>query len=121
MLKLLKKNLILLLFFVSSIAVMIIAFYAQSMMQRSAAIIGETSREKMVALSRAAALLTTADELEQYKAPEDMASEGYKALQQKLMDFTDDSGIAFTYYLKLDRETNMMQFIADNEIGRAHV
>ena len=111
---LLKNNSILLLFFISSVGVLLVSFYSQSTISRATETIGITSQEKMVALSQAAALLTTADELDNYMVEDDMKKEGYAALSKKLIDFTKENDISYTYFLRLDKSTNKMQFIADN-------
>ncbi len=116
MVKAIKKNFVFLLFFVSSLAVIIISFFAQSMMQKSSDIIAETSKDKMLALSIAASYLATADELNSYQTSEDMLTPSYVALQHKLKKFTEDNKIEYTYFLRLDEETNMMQFIIDNSL-----
>ena len=109
-----RNNLIL--FFLTAVALILIliSLLAGRIMRDSAMMIETTSEEKMLALSRAAALLTTADELDKYILPEDMETPGYLALKQKLISFTNETEIDYTYYLRLDIDTDRMQFIIDN-------
>ena len=109
-----KQNATWLIFFVSSIVMLCIAIVSNAMMLSSAEIIEEASSKHMLALSRAAALLVSADELDRYAVAEDMDSQGYRDLKEKLIVFNEASGTEFTYYLRLDTDTNRMQFIIDN-------
>ncbi len=110
----LRSQFILFVFFMSVAAVLVTSIVATQIIRQSAQMIQDTSSFKMLALSRAAALLATADELDEYMTPQDMDKEGYLDLKEKLIAFTKESGHAYTYYLRLDTETNMMQFIIDN-------
>ena len=95
---------------------LIIAIVASRMMVSSASIIEETSKQNILALSRAAALLVTAEEMELFVKPEDGKTPEYVALSHQLADFNDISGSEYTYFMRLDTETNMMQFIIDNSL-----
>jgi len=109
-----RNNLII--FFLTAVALILvfISLLAGRIMRDSAEMIEAASEDKMLALSRAAALLTTADELDKYVEAEDMEKPEYRALKRKLIDFTLEADIAYTYYLRLDVEANGMQFIIDN-------
>ena len=109
-----KKNITWLTFFLSAIVMIAMALVTSTLMISSAETIEASSRAQMEALSRAAALLVTAEELEPFTLPEDMETPEYVALKQRIIAFNDLSGTEYTYYLRLDRETNMMQFIIDN-------
>lgn len=109
-----KNVILLLLFFLSAAIVLVITIISINMMNRSAEMVAETSSKEMLAFSKAAALLVAAEELDEYKAPEDKQKEGYLELNKKLIAFTEEAGLDYTYYLRLDTDTNMMQFIIDN-------
>ena len=113
----LKKNVAWLTFLVSTIAILIVAFAANMVMMASAQIIENASLEEMLALSRAASLLATADELDQYILPGDEMKPEYADLKDKLISFTDNAGLEYTYFLRLDPQTNRMSFIIDNSPG----
>ena len=111
-----KQNIFWVTFFGSSILMLIIAVVASMMMVSSAETIEDTSRQHILALSRAAALITTADELNKFVEPEDMELPEYKALNERLIDFNASSGTEYTYFLRLDETTDKMQFIIDNSV-----
>ena len=109
-----KNNIILFLFFASSLIVLAISISSAIIMQDSAHMIEQMSQDKLVALSKAAAMLTTADELDSYTVPEDMNKESYAQLNERLASFSNEAELEYTYYLRLDKSTNQMQFIIDN-------
>ena len=111
-----KRNTIWLTFFGSSIIVLIIALVSSNMMIATANKIEETSRQHILALSRAAALLATAEDLDAFREEKDMELPEYKALNQRLMEFNDTSATEYTYFLRLVEDENKMQFIIDNSV-----
>ena len=111
-----KRNIIWGTFFGSSIVMLIIAVAASQMMVSSAETIEETSKQHILALSRAAALLATADDLNKFTRAEDMELPEYKALNKRLIEFNDASGTEYTYFLRLVENENKMQFIVDNSV-----
>lgn len=109
-----KKNYVLLLFFASALIVLAIAIASMSLMRNSATMTEETSQEKMVGLAQAAAFLVTAEELDEFVAPEDMALQEYLDVKDRIIWFNDNAGTEFTYYLRLLPEEDMYQFVIDN-------
>lgn len=97
--------------------VLFVSIYSAKLASNSANIIAEASMSEMVALSEAAANIAVADELIDFIEVSDMQKPEYKALKEKLAVFTRESGLKYTYYLRLDEDTNMMQFIMDNQVG----
>lgn len=114
-----KNNVMLFLFFVSSVVVLILSFYVREMMTSSAQMIEESTKSQMMALSEAASLLVTAEELDEFKTVADMQKPQYRELKNKLDVFTRQAGVMFTYYMCLDTDTGMMQFIVDNVMDEA--
>ncbi len=110
----LKNNMIMLPFFASAVVVLIVAALVSRVMVSSANMIERGTEERMLALSEAAALLVTAEELDEFLQAKDMEKPEYAAVKAKLDTFTRDAGIVFTYYMRLDEETGKMQFIVDN-------
>jgi len=111
-----KRNAVWIMFITSSIVMLVIAIAVSAMMLSSAATIEATSKQHILALSRAAALLVTAEELDQFNLPEEGRLPQYDALRHRLATFNEISGTDYTYFLRLNRETNMMQFIIDNTL-----
>ncbi|MGF6376642.1 signal transduction histidine kinase [Clostridiales Family XIII bacterium PM5-7] len=114
MLKQIKKNLFLLLFIAAGVSVVVISIFARSMMQHSAHTIGEASIDRMITLSKSAAMLFDAEEVDRFVTPSDMENDEYKELCQKLTAFNEENDLVYTYLMRLDTKTNKMQFIADN-------
>ena len=114
-----ERNAVWVAFCGSSIVVLIIAVVVSQTMLSYAEKTEESSKNHILALSRAAALLVTAEELDRFMEPEDMQLADYKLLNKRLIEFNDVSGTEFTYYLRLDEASNEMQFIIDNseEVG----
>ena len=113
---LIKRNIVWVIFCGSSITMLVIALAVSQVMITSAETIEETSKQNILALSRAAALLVSADEMDDFVVPEDGQKPEYTALRHKLATFNEISGTVYTYFLRLDEETNMMQFIIDNTL-----
>ncbi|MDL2300882.1 response regulator [Lachnospiraceae bacterium OttesenSCG-928-D06] len=112
--KLMKKNYSILLFLASAVVVMVIAWVSINMMYESAKMIEETSSNEMLAYSKAASLLVSADKLDEFMTAEDMNKPEYAELYQRLVAFTQENGLEYTYFLRLNKETNRMEFIIDN-------
>ena len=112
--KTLGGNSVLFLFSLSSIVVLIIAAAAGNAMLSSSRMIEESTKRRMLALSEAAALLVSAEDLDAFRTVEDMERPEYRKLKDRLDSFTRGAGITFTYYMRLDTETNRMQFVIDN-------
>lgn len=107
-------NPVLILFVLSSIAVMAIALSAGETMKSSAEMIEESTKKQMQALGKAASFLVSAEELDMFMSEEDMQKPEYQKLKEKLDSFTQSAGITFTYYMRLDTDTDLMQFVVDN-------
>ncbi len=88
-------------------------------MRSSAAMLEESTKKRMAALGEAAALLSTAEELDEFMTVEDMEKPAYHALKERLDAFTQRSEVMFTYYMRLDRGTDMMRFVVDNVLDPA--
>ncbi len=110
----LKNNLMMMLFFVSFAAVLVISIFASNTMINSARMVEDSTQDKLVALSEAAALLVTGEQLDQFMTEEDMQKPGYQALRDELDLFTQNADVMYTYYMRLDPVTQKMQFIVDN-------
>ena len=112
--KTIRSNVVLLLFLTAALIVIVVAIVSSRMMTDSAHMIEESAKQQLVALSRAAALLVTADEMDEYMVPADMENPGYVELKRRIIEFNNTSDLAYTYFLRLDTQTNMMQFVIDN-------
>ena len=113
---LMTRNIVWVTFCGSAIVMLLIAVVVSRMMLSSAETIEETSKQHLLALSRAAALLVSAEELDGFVYPEDGEKLEYIKLRRRLARFNSISGTEYTYFLRLDKDTNMMQFIIDNTL-----
>ncbi len=110
----LRNNLMLLLFFVSALVVLVITVVVSGMMVSAAKMIEDSTQQEMKALSEAAALLVTGEELEQFVDVADMQKPEYAALRARLNKFSQDSGLMYTYYTRYNADEDKMQYIVDN-------
>ena len=64
------------------------------------------------------AAMVRPEEIEAYRAPEDIHLPSYRRLQDRLIAFARDRGLVYAYYLRpIDRE--MFQYIIDNDLEPA--
>jgi signal transduction histidine kinase/CheY-like chemotaxis protein len=110
----LKNNFIMTLFFVSFAAVLVVSIFVSNAMIDSARIVEDSTQDRLVALSEAASLLVTGEQLDRFMIEEDMQKPEYQALRDELDLFTQNADIMYTYYVRLDPVTQKMQFIIDN-------
>jgi signal transduction histidine kinase/DNA-binding response OmpR family regulator len=70
--------------------------------------------ERLLAASRAAALIVSAEELNELLVPEDMEKPVFEEIRKRLIDFAKEYNLVYAYYLRRV-DTEMMQFIVDND------
>jgi signal transduction histidine kinase len=80
--------------------------YLTSEMERSI-------RGRLIEISKRGASLVTAAELDQFREAGDMNLPEYRALREKLRDFSADADVLYVYYLRI--ENDMLQYIVDND------
>jgi signal transduction histidine kinase/DNA-binding response OmpR family regulator len=78
------------------------------------AFLRESIEERLLAASRSAAHLVTAEELAELMGPEDMEKPLYKDIRKRLIAFAGESHLLFVYYLR-PLDGDMWQFIVDND------
>ncbi|MDR1352286.1 MAG: response regulator [Treponema sp.] len=71
---------------------------------------------RLLANSRSAAALVSAEELSQFSTPEDMEKPGYAELEERLIRFADEYELMFVYYYYRN-EDGLIQSIIDNDTG----
>jgi signal transduction histidine kinase/CheY-like chemotaxis protein len=109
----LKTNTVLLLFFASALAVLLLSLYTRNLMENSSKMLEYGTEQRLSVLSRTAAMLATAEELDQIHTAEDISKPLYAALKQRLIAFNDEWGLMYTYFLR--EVDGKLQYIADNE------
>ena len=106
-----------LLFILAFACVVIISFLSINTVNQAAVLVRKTLSEDMIILSKHAAGLTVADELEQYQEDGDTKPQGYRELKARLAAFSAEYNLKYTYFLMLDTETDRIQFLVDNVSG----
>jgi signal transduction histidine kinase/CheY-like chemotaxis protein len=112
--KLLYGNLAVILFSIAAVLVLIISMYASVLINSISGFLRESTEERLLAASRSAAHLVTAEELAELVHPEDMEKPLFGELRNRVMAFADESHVMFVYYLR-PLEGDLWQFILDND------
>ena len=115
--KLLQNNKIMAAFLLSSVLVFAVSVMASIMMYQSALAIEESMFAQMRATAEGVAAIATAEELNEFRTVEDMNSYAYLKLRQELNQYCLRFGLEYAYFLRLDAETGMMQYIIDNVVA----
>jgi signal transduction histidine kinase len=71
-------------------------------------------RYRLLAVSKIASQLVNLDELEKYRAIEDMELPSYKELRQKLFEFSREYDVLYVYYIRRSGDLQL-QYIVDND------
>jgi signal transduction histidine kinase/CheY-like chemotaxis protein len=107
------KNAILIVFLLSSLAVLLVSFQARSLAGYSLQTMEYNIERRLLEVSKRAATLVSAEELNRYRDPADMEMPSYKALRAQLYDFSRESDVLYVYYLRAAGA--YLQFIVDND------
>ncbi|MDR1138049.1 MAG: response regulator [Synergistaceae bacterium] len=109
-------HLIVFMFFASTLSVLIIMLYTGVMMKSAADFLKYNIEGRLLALSRLAAQLATAEELGELVTSDDMNKPIFLDIKRRLAKFAGDSDITYAYYLR-DIGGDEMQFIVDNDFS----
>ena len=115
-----QSHLIVFMFFASTLSVLVISVYTGIMMKSTADFLKYNIEGRILALSRLAAQIATAEELNQLMTSDDMQKPLFADIKGRLIEFADETDIAFAYYLR-DVGGGMMQFIVDNDLSEETV
>jgi len=111
----LKTRLALFLFLISATVVFALCLYAGGKMRFFSEYVYDETSERLLTLSRYAAEIVTAEELDELQTPQDMKKPLFGELRQRLVDFADANNIVYAYYMR-NNEDNMAQYIVDNDL-----
>jgi signal transduction histidine kinase/DNA-binding response OmpR family regulator len=114
--KLLYDNLPVFLFSIAAVLVLILSFFTNVLINYLSVFLRESIEERLLAASRSAAHLVTAEELSELIGPEDMEKPLFADIRERLITFADESNLLFVYYLR-PLEGDMWQFILDNDLS----
>ncbi|MFP3155278.1 ATP-binding protein [Lachnospiraceae bacterium ZAX-1] len=113
----LKTNTVLLLFFVSALMVLLLSIYTSNLMETSSKMLEYGTEQRLSVLSRMAATIATAEELDQIHTMEDTKKPLYAELKQRVIAFNNEWDLMYTYFMReVDGE---LQYIIDNELDVA--
>ncbi|MDR1100457.1 MAG: response regulator [Treponema sp.] len=111
---LLYDNLAVFLFSIAAVLVLIISIFTSILISSMSVFLRESIEERLLAASRSAARLVTADELAELMGPEDMEKPLFTDIRKRLIAFAGESHLLFVYYLR-PLDGDMWQFIVDND------
>ncbi|MDL2327433.1 response regulator [Ruminococcaceae bacterium OttesenSCG-928-A11] len=110
----LKNNGVVLLFLVAALMVLTVSIVSNFMISSTNDMLEDSVRDRMLTVAKSAASLVTAEELEAFRQPEDMAKPLYDELHTRLQDFAEYYDVVFVYYLRPYGD-NQLQFVVDND------
>ncbi|MDR1617420.1 MAG: response regulator [Treponema sp.] len=102
-------------FSIAAVLVLAGAVFTSVVVNSISGFLRNSIEERLLAVSRAAAHLVTAEELAELVTPEDMEKPLFNAVRKRAIDFAEESHVLFVYYLR-PVEGNMWQFILDNDL-----
>ncbi|MDR1933830.1 MAG: response regulator [Spirochaetales bacterium] len=118
--KMFYGNLAVILFSIAAVLVLAISIFTSVLINSISTFLRESIEERLLAVSRSAAHLVSAEELAQLMTPEDMEKPLFAAIRERAIAFADESHVEFLYYLRPAGE-GMWQFILDNDLSEETV
>jgi len=115
--KVFNHNYLPLFFALTSVAVLCVAFFSHHLVDSFMESSERNLTARLCEISRRLASLVTAQELARYNTAEDMKRPDYQALRQKLLNFAEESGVLYVYYMRV--EDGQFQYIIDNDFDEA--
>ncbi|MDR2400772.1 MAG: response regulator [Deferribacteraceae bacterium] len=109
----LRKHAVIITFGAAGLILLILVFFTNLLVNFSIKTLDYNIERRLIAVSKTAAALVTAEELETYREPADMEKPEYKALRQKLSDFSKEAEVLYVYYLR-EIDGNL-HYIIDND------
>jgi signal transduction histidine kinase/DNA-binding response OmpR family regulator len=107
-------------FSIAAALVLAVAIFTSILVNSISGFLRNSIEERLLAASRAAARLVTAEELAELVTVEDMKKPLFGAVRKRVIDFARESNILFVYYLR-PVGGHMWQFILDNDLSAATV
>ncbi|MDR3318443.1 MAG: response regulator [Clostridiales bacterium] len=119
--KFIRSNLMLLLFVLISVAVALMGLYSAVSVYRSGALVVENTRARLVSVSKDLARLVAAEKLDEFQEADDVELQEYLDIKELLVNFAEEKGVLYAYYLRFYEETDDYKFIVDNDYSEEHV
>jgi signal transduction histidine kinase/DNA-binding response OmpR family regulator len=108
-------NLAVMLFCVAAVLVLAASIYTSVLINIFSRYLRRSIEGHILAVSRAASKLVSAEELAQLRTPEDMEKPLYRQLKDRLVAFGEENDILFVYYYRIT-EDSLMQPLIDNDL-----
>jgi len=102
-------------FICAGIVIGVMSIYGWTKITRIIEISQQNMGSKLLEAAKRLATLTTAEELDKFHEPADVAKPDWKALHQKLVLFAKDADVKYAYYLRVTPD-DKIQYIADNDL-----
>jgi len=96
--QLIKKNFMFITYSFAFLVICIVTGYANFYINGSLRTMVQNIRQRLMATSKLAARLVTAEELAQYQTIDDMKKPAYQELRLKLRDFAEEMDVQYVYY-----------------------
>jgi signal transduction histidine kinase/DNA-binding response OmpR family regulator len=110
-----KKSLVPIPFIFSFFFLLAVSFYFNSLISFFFCTMEYNIEHRLIAESKRLANMVSAEELDRYRAVQDMELPEYHALRQRLLNFSLEADILYAYYFR--PQQNGMQYIADNDLN----
>ncbi|MDR1662270.1 MAG: response regulator [Azoarcus sp.] len=108
-----RKNVILLMFLFSMLTVLFLAIYSRETLKVYMDSEEHYVVERLKAVSISAASFVNADELDSFRAIDDMKLPAYRNMREKLRDFSRQLDVLYVYYMRF--VDGKVQYIVDND------
>jgi len=112
---LIKKNFMFISYSLAFIIICIVTGYANFYITTSMRTMVYNIQHRLMAVSKLAARLVTAEELEQYRTIEDMTKPSYQELRRQLRDFSQEMDVLYVHYQRASGDR--LQYIIDNDFN----
>ena len=118
--KQLTSRLMVVLFAISCATVLGVSLYSRSVVKFLTFEMEKNIQAWLKETSQSGAALVPLVEIESYQKPEDMDLPGYQDLRRKLVDFAEEAGVLYVYYLR-PLGGGKFQYIVDNDLDESTV
>jgi signal transduction histidine kinase/CheY-like chemotaxis protein len=108
-----KRNFMFITYTLAFIIICIVTGFANFYINVSLRTMVQNIRQRLMATSKLAAKLVTAEELAQYQTIDDMKKPSYQELRRKLRDFAEETDVLYVYYERTVGDK--LQYIIDND------
>ena len=111
-----SKNIIFILFAFSIIVMVVLSIEAGSFTAFLVHTMEYNTEQRLIAASKIAAHIVSADELNQYRHAGDMSVDSYQALRKRLNTFSTEYGVLYVYDLRRS-DGDHLQYIVDSDFN----